>query len=180
MKNCLSILLLLLISNLVFAQAPNITNFSPQSGPIGTIVTITGSGFNATPANNVVYFGATKANVSSATTNSLTVTVPNSATSQNLTVTNITSRLTGYSVKPFNLLFNGYVDFLPKDNFTTGLSPVSVDIFDVDGDGKSDLVEANAANSSYTFSILRNISTVSSVNFAPIVNFFLNRLKGLI
>ena len=43
-----------------------ITSFSPTSGLVGTEVTITGTGFDATSANNVVYFGATAASVTAA------------------------------------------------------------------------------------------------------------------
>jgi hypothetical protein len=66
---------------------PVITSFSPETGTVGTTVTITGSGFDPTPANNIVYFGATRAVVSAATATSLTVTVPYGATYQFITVT---------------------------------------------------------------------------------------------
>lgn len=45
------------------AQVPTITSFSPTSGPIGTTATITGTNFNTTAANNIVYFGAVRATV---------------------------------------------------------------------------------------------------------------------
>ena len=51
----------------VQAQKPTITSFSPTSGVIGTTVTITGTNFNTTPAQNTVFFGATKAAVTAAT-----------------------------------------------------------------------------------------------------------------
>lgn len=42
------------------AQAkPLITSFSPESGPIGTLVTITRDGLNTTSANKIIFFGAT-------------------------------------------------------------------------------------------------------------------------
>ena len=62
------------------ARAQTITGFSPTSRPIGTSVTITGAGFNATAAQNVVFFGATQAAVTAASPGSLTVTVPLGAT----------------------------------------------------------------------------------------------------
>ena len=43
-------------------------------------MTITGAGFNATAAQNVVFFGATQAAVTAASPGSLTVTVPLGAT----------------------------------------------------------------------------------------------------
>ena len=61
---------------------PTISSFTPTSGAVGATVTIAGTNFNTTPANNAVYFGATKATVSAATTTSLTVTVPAGANYQ--------------------------------------------------------------------------------------------------
>src|SRR5260221_6819758 len=60
---------------LLLAQ-PTVTSFAPLSGPVGTIVTITGSNFGATPSANIVYFGAARATVTAASATSLTVTVP--------------------------------------------------------------------------------------------------------
>ncbi len=57
-------------------SAPTITNFSPASGPIGTTVTITGTNFSTTPANNTVQFNGTTAVVTASTTTIITTTVP--------------------------------------------------------------------------------------------------------
>src|SRR5205085_673688 len=86
-------------------DAPTVTGFSPPAGPVGTSISITGSGFSATPADNIVYFGATKAVVSAATTTSMTVTVPIGATYQPISVQ--TYELTGFSYKPFLPTFTG-------------------------------------------------------------------------
>src|SRR5689334_20725723 len=75
-------------------NATTISSFSPTSGPVGTTVTISGTGFNSTPDNNKVFFGATIATVTAATTNSLTVTVPSGANFQYITVTNLGTNLT--------------------------------------------------------------------------------------
>src|SRR5471030_1583932 len=83
------------------AATPAITSFSPASGPVGTSVTITGSGFNTTAANNIVFFGATVAQVTSASATILTVIVPAGATYQPISVLNGGTQLTGYSAKPF-------------------------------------------------------------------------------
>src|SRR5689334_18951499 len=86
----------------VFAQ-PVITSFTPASGPIGTVVTITGQNFDPNPANNIVYFGPVKAIVSSATATSLSVTVPQSAMYVPIAVT--VNGLTAYSNKSFVVTF---------------------------------------------------------------------------
>jgi len=89
-----------------------ISSFTPTSGAIGTAVTITGTNFNTTAANNIVWFGATKATVTAATATSLSVTVPTGANYQPITVTNVTTGLTAYSAAPFNITFGstGVID----------------------------------------------------------------------
>lgn len=67
-------------------QQFGVTGCSPASGSIGSTVTITGSGFDTTPANNLVKFNGTPAVVSAATVGSLTTTVPSGATSGQLAV----------------------------------------------------------------------------------------------
>lgn len=84
---------------------PTITSFTPTSGPVGTTVTISGSNFSSTAANNIVYFGAVKATVTAATSTSLSVTVPTGATYAPITVT--VNGLTTYSQAPFILTFSG-------------------------------------------------------------------------
>ena len=59
-----------------FIAPPTISSFSPVAGPVGSAVTIFGSGFSATASENVVYFGGAKAPVNTASSTSLTVTVP--------------------------------------------------------------------------------------------------------
>ena len=162
-------------SHLANAQKPGITSFAPVSGPIGTSVTITGTNFNTIAANNIVFFGATMATVTAATGTSLTVTVPTGATYQNISVLNSANGLSAYSAKPFKVTFKGLVSaesIDPKVDFTTGSSPYSVNIGDLDGDGKADLAVTN--NNSNTVSVFRNISSSGSItasSFAAKVDF---------
>ncbi len=81
---------------------PVITSFSPTSGSVGTFVKILGSNFNTIAANNIVYFGATKATVSSVSLSSLTVIVPSGATYEPISITS--NGLTVYLSKPFLFL----------------------------------------------------------------------------
>ena len=68
--------------------ATGISGFSPISGPVGTSVTIFGSGFNVAPASNTVKFNGTAATVISATATSLVVAVPSGASTGAISVTN--------------------------------------------------------------------------------------------
>ena len=61
------------------APVLSITSISPTSAPVGSSVVITGTAFNATPSSNTVTFGTVPAQVTGATTTSLTVIVPANA-----------------------------------------------------------------------------------------------------
>ncbi len=165
--NYLIIYFIFLLTSLhLQAQKPNITNFSPTSGPVGTTVTITGTNFNATPAQNIVFFGATKATISASSTTSLTVTVPTGATFQPISVLNLANSLTGSSSAPFRVTYPGgsiIVESLVEESsdFTTGALALFLAIGDLDGDGKTDMVTANF--NAGTISIFRNTATLGSI-----------------
>src|SRR5471030_1692003 len=156
------IVMAFLLAARAMAQAPIITSFTPASGPVGTSVTITGTNFNTTTTDNIVFFGATMATVTAASTTSLTVTVPAGATYQPISVLNGPAVLTGYSAVPFATTFTpntGSIttaDISAKVDFATGNNPFGVAIGDLDGDGKPDLAVVNEGG---TISVYRNIST---------------------
>jgi len=154
---------------------PTISSFAPTSGPIGTTVTITGTNFNITAANNIVFFGATQAAVTAASSSSLTVTVPAGATYQYISVLDLVSNLTAYSTQPFIVTFpcGGVINtstFAPKVDFPAGYSGHNVVSGDLDGDGKSDLIFIREQNQNIV-SVLRNISTSGNISFAAKVDF---------
>lgn len=72
-------------SALVRAE-PYIVAFSPEAGEIGETVTITGINFNTNPSNNFVSFNGIPTVVTAASETSLTVTVPNGATTGKISV----------------------------------------------------------------------------------------------
>ncbi len=149
-----------------FSQ-PTITTFAPSSGHVGTNVVITGTNFSPVTANNIVYFGPIKANITASSAVSLTVTVPAGAAYQPITVT--VNGLTAYSAKPF------LVTFASADTITTNSFAPKVDIAgivnlapgDFDGDGKTDIAatQAGAYNSSLAF--YRNNSIVGHDSLTP-------------
>ena len=144
---------LVFFSTFFWAQAPTITSFSPTSAEVGDTVTITGTGFDATPANNVVYFGGVKAIVNSANSTEIVVEVPSGAKDEPITITS-----NGKTVES-SLSFitsNSVLSALPvnSDSFGTGLEISSntsgnswyqndnfVAISDFNVDGKNDIVK---------------------------------------
>ena len=160
-----------------------ITSFTPTTAKPGDVVTITGTGFNTVNANNIVFFGATRAIVTAASATSVTATVPTGATYAPITFLNTSTRLAAYSINNFTPIYSPAktnittTDFLPKQDFATNARPYSVVIGDLDGDGKPDLVVAHVGDfsgSANTVSVYRNTSTTGSINsgsFAPKVDF---------
>lgn len=61
------------------APVTAITSINPTSAPVGSTIVITGTNFNTTPASNSVTFGTIPAQVVSATSTQLVVTVPTNA-----------------------------------------------------------------------------------------------------
>ena len=154
--------------SLVFAQ-PVITAVSPLSGPLNSTVTITGSNFSSTPSANIVWFGSVPAPVTTASSTSLTVTVPPGASYQPITIT--TGNLSSFPFKPFITTFSDTGQFKPSafssvTTIPTGLGPQSIFSMDLDGDGKPDLVIADGDSNIVT--VYHNTSSApGSVSFVP-------------
>ncbi len=173
-------LLALTMFNCLKAQTPTITSFSPINAKPSDAVTITGTNFNTTTTNNIVFFGATKATVSAATVNSLTVTVPVGATYAPITVLNTATSLAAYSLQNFTPTFTpaktniNISDFSAPIEFASSAAPKFMALGDLDGDGKPDLVVAH--QNSQIMSVYRNTSTSGIIDN----NSFANRLDFVI
>ncbi len=171
--NKLLLTITLFASHQLFAQVPIISSFAPASGPVGTVVTISGSNFSSTAANNIVFFGAVKATVNTASVNSLTVTAPAGTSFKAITLT--VNGLTAYSANPFIISFPDSIStftansFASKTDFATGTYPKIIVVNDFDGDGKPDLAVVNQVANS--ISVLRNISNNSVPLFSPKVDY---------
>lgn len=170
------------IDNVVLEQrvlppAPTITSISPLSGESGTTLTINGNNFDATIANNAVYFGSMAGTITSASTTQLSVTIPLSAQYGPITVIN---KVTGSSVlsgKPFTPTFTGggriiTASFKPRFDILLDATPGNdlhgLTAADLDGDGWSDLLVTESSLASV--SIFRNLGSggnLSAASFAP-------------
>jgi hypothetical protein len=79
--------------------APWITSFSPAGGPVGTTVTLTGTGFSG--ATSVKFHGTAATSFAVVSATQITAHVPTGATTGTIAVT--TSRGTGASAKVFTV-----------------------------------------------------------------------------
>ncbi|MBI3219418.1 MAG: VCBS repeat-containing protein [Bacteroidetes bacterium] len=97
--------LLVVYENLIPSiPPPTISSFTPTSGAVGITVTITGTNFDTTPANNIVKFNGTDAHVTTSTTTSLTVIVPPSSTTGPISIDvlgNVANSASNFIVVPF-------------------------------------------------------------------------------
>jgi YD repeat-containing protein len=104
----------------------SIIDFSPETGPVGTAVTINGTGFSTTPAQNTVKFNGVAATVSSATNTQLQVTVPTAATSGAVSVTNTNGTAT--SIKNFTVTSSNGVPTITSFSPTSGVAGTVVSL----------------------------------------------------
>lgn len=152
------------------AQGPVIASFTPTEGIVGTPITINGSGFDATPANNVVSFGAINADVVSSSVTQITVRVPVGAASITpIVVTNLASQRIFSSVVLHPSVFtvkypggkiNG--NTYTQSQWPVGNGPFSIVSGDFNNDGKADVATANF--NSNTVSVLTRNSANTGFN----------------
>lgn len=155
---------------------PVVNTFSPASAPAGATVTISGSNFSSTPANNIVYFGKVRATVTSASGTSLQVTVPAGSGYQPVTIT--VGALTGASRLPFVVSFAGAAPQFTNRSFEFGGRADSIEgniettkyaLGDLDNDGRIDIAVVDRLNNALI--LYRNISTTGAVAFAPAITY---------
>jgi hypothetical protein len=154
-------------------MAQTITSFTPSSASAGSTVTIAGTGFSSTLANNIVYFGAGRGIVTAANTTSLSVTAPTSATYGPISVSVVGTGKTVISDKSFDLKFSaGDFDdsaFTLNQTLSLGGTPWDTKMVDVNGDGKLDLLVTrifNDPNATRTVAYLQNTSSGGNISFA--------------
>ena len=100
-------------------NAPSITSFTPQEGPVDTEVLITGENFDPILENNEVQFNGVTATVTAATTTNLTAVVPAGATTGPISVT--TAAGTATSATDFTVITGPTI---------TNFTPTSVSVGD--------------------------------------------------
>ena len=74
-------------STFTVTPAPSITSLAPNTGAVGSVITITGSNFGSTQGNGGVKFGTLAATISSWSSTSIVATVPSGAVTGSVVVT---------------------------------------------------------------------------------------------
>ena len=149
---------------------PIITSFSPNSAAVGASISITGKNFSPVPAENFVYFGGVRAQVTAASPTRLTVVVPPGAAYQPISV--MVNNHTGYSTLWFKLTFASTCNFTDRSfaaaqSFTMedGAYDGVLRTADMDNDGKVDIVH----NRLDGVAVFKNLGEPGSINFDPVI-----------
>jgi YD repeat-containing protein len=104
----------------------SIIQFTPESAPVGTLVTINGTGFSSTANQNTVTFNGSAATVSSATTTQLQATVPAGASTGPIAVTSPNGMAT--SSKSFTVTATNGTPTITSFSPANGLANTAVNI----------------------------------------------------
>lgn len=131
-----------------------------------------GSNFGTDATKLVVYFGAVKGTILTASNQMIEVEVPAGTTYRHIAVTNTANGLTGYSNDSFLLSFSGKSPFnvsnlSAQSDFDAEKGLYDHCLCDLDNDGKVDIATANSGHNN--ISILRNTSSgVGNISFTKI------------
>lgn len=147
----------------------SLTTVSPLKGGMGSTVTITGDYFSTIPSENMVHFGSVQATVLTATKTQLTVTVPAGASYAPVRVTR--DQFTASYHLPFNPTFSAGVTFdnthfAAPVSFTLTGGDYDIDISDLNGDGKPDILAEANTNKVYAF---RNTHTSGAISTSSLL-----------
>ena len=132
--------------------APSINSFSPTSGTGGATITINGTNFSTTASQNIVKFNGATATVTAATATSLTVTLPNDATTGKITVQ--VGSLTATSTTDFSAIIS-ITNFTP----TSGTSTTSITVTG------TNFPSANVSVQINNFSVIPTSVSATSITF---------------
>ena len=130
------------------AQGPSITGLSPASGPVGTLVTITGTGFGETQGSSTVSLNGTSASVMSWSDASVLALVPTGASSGSFSVT-VNSQEANSSSFTVTPLPSGWSDGDIGSVGVAGSATYANGVFTVEGSGTGIYGTADEMNFAY-------------------------------
>ncbi len=128
------------LTNATANPRPAITSISPSTGPVGTIITITGSGFSTVSSENLVTLGDNTPIIKGSTLTELRVVLTQPISPLTGGTFPVSVTVGGLSNLPpgheFTILPN-IVSYLPK---ISDLTPLDVQTGDLDGDGLDEIM----------------------------------------
>ncbi len=170
MKSILKIVLALLIlsGHAGYSQRPTISSIDKTKASFSEIIQLKGTGFGTDATKLKVLFGPLAGTIKSVTNKLMEVAVPTGTTFDNISVTNTSNGLTGYSSTQFLLSFGGNQGLAPSNFATEFQRAVDVGLYDIalgdfDGDNLPDVVCASDQFNS--LAIAYNKSSPSTLNF---------------
>ncbi|MGB7154128.1 MAG: IPT/TIG domain-containing protein [Candidatus Acidiferrales bacterium] len=144
----LGLLAILICCSRANAQGPTITGLSPTSGPVGTLVTITGTGFGATQGSSAISLNGTSAAVMSWSDTSILALVPTGASSGSFSVT-VNSQGANSSSFTVTPLPSGWSDGDIGSVGVAGSATYANGVFTVEGSGTGIYGTADEMNFAY-------------------------------
>lgn len=135
----------------------SIIEFTPDKGPIGAPVTIYGTAFSQTPAENVVKFNGITATVIASTPTQITTTVPVGATTGLITVTNASGMAT--SNTPFTIGSDAPIITSFTPNIGTAGTSVNISGSNFDSTPSGNRVAFNGTRSVVTAATATSLTT---------------------
>ncbi len=170
----------------VFSQVPDIVKVDKIHGTYSELVTITGSGFSNDSNDLRVHFGAAMGKIIFSSEYIIEVEAPGGATFDNISVTNLVSKATGYANNYFDLAFNGKIfdeaKIMESLRITEDAGLFDLYSCDFNGDGLNDVVTTNNTDAagSNSITVYQNITeeTENDIKFKKINSLNLNTGKG--
>ena len=138
---------------------PSISGISPNSGPTGTQVTISGSNFSDTDSENSVTFNGSNATINSATTTKIIAVVPDGATTGPVKVTT-----NGQTAAGPDFTVKQPAPVIDAINPTSG--PVSTEVT-IEGENFSSTVSDNTITFNGTQAVINTANTTEITTSVP-------------
>lgn len=165
-----SLIAFVLTATTAFGQVPVITHVDRYINGNGQRITISGSDFGS-QGDLVVWFGAAKGLIESATDQTIEVAVPAGATYESIVVTNTASGKSAFSKGEFLLSYGGEHPFAlaklaAQSDLATETGLFDVCLCDLDGDGLNEVASSNSGGTTgppdFGITLYLNTSTAGS------------------
>jgi gliding motility-associated-like protein len=111
-------------------------SFGPTSGPVGTVVTLTGTNFSTTPLNNTITFNGVPALVTASSSTNITAIVPVGATTGSISIE--IGCVKAFTVLPFTVTGGNTIAITQQPGFTYACEG-STATFSVDATGTTNI-----------------------------------------